>query len=115
MQADMVRSTEACIVRLRGNLTVEHAQELKHVLLDALQDSERIVIELEGITDVDLSFLQLLCSAHRTSMKLGRELTLFGDRSEIFKMAVSDAGFPRILGCHEDPDRGCLWIGGLES
>ena len=115
MQVDVVRSTESCIVRLRGNLTVEHAHELKQSILDALQGNERIVIELEGVTDVDLSFLQLLCAAHKTSMRLGKELTLFGDRSETFKLAVSDAGFPRILGCHEDPDRGCLWIGGLES
>lgn len=115
MHVDMVHSAEAYVLKLKGNLTIERAHELKQALLEALRNNDRIAIDLEGITDVDLSCLQLLCSAHRTSLRLGKQLTLHGEQSEIFKMAVRDAGFPRILGCHEDPERGCLWIGGSES
>lgn len=115
MHSDMVRSAEECVVKLRGDLTVEHAHEMKSVFLEALQSNERVVVELEGITDVDLSFLQLLCSAHRTSMRLNKSLTLLSEQSDIFRQAVRDAGFSRILGCHEDPQKACLWIGGWES
>jgi len=115
MHVDMVHSAEACVLRLKGSLTIERAHELKQTLLEALRSNERIVLELEGVTEIDLSCLQLLCSAHRTSLRLDRQLTLHGERSEALRMAVRDAGFPRILGCHENPDRGCLWTGGWES
>ena len=70
MDLEMVELAEAYVLKLDGSWTIERAQELKHALVEALKDSDHITIETEGLREVDLSALQLLCSAHRTSLRL---------------------------------------------
>ena len=110
----MENASDAGILMLEGAFTIERANELKQLLVNALKDKNRVALNLEGITEVDLSCLQLLCSAHRTSMELKKRLTVEGRQPEVFQRAVKDAGFTRPVGCHKDPDKSCLWLGGLE-
>jgi anti-anti-sigma regulatory factor len=111
MDVGIMRSAEASVLKLVGNWTIERANELKGALLEALNSAESIVIDLEGLTCLDLSAMQLFCSAHRTSLRLGKHLALHGQESETFKRVLRDAGFVRTSGCHSDPDKKCLWIG----
>lgn len=115
MDVEMAQSAETGVLRLKGSWTIERAHELKQALLDALMADESVVIGLEGLAEADLSCLQLFCSAHRTSLKLGKHLALNQEKSGAFKRVVRDAGFARTLGCHGDPHEGCLWVGGWES
>jgi len=114
MGLDVGKSDDVEILALKGALTIECANELKSMLLDALNKKDHVVLNLEGVKEVDLSCLQLLCSAHRTSLKFHKQLTLAGRQPESFQQAVRDAGFTRQVGCHKDPHQKCLWIGGLE-
>jgi len=112
MDVETMRSDETVVLKLDGSWTIERANELKRALLDALNNGERIVIELKGLTDLDLSTMQLFCSAHRTSLRAGKHLAFHEKKSETFKRMALDAGFVRTLGCHKDPDKSCLWTGG---
>ena len=60
------------IVRLTGDLTISRADEMRSALLESLKGAEHIEIDLSSVEDADLSCLQLLCSAHRTSKHLGK-------------------------------------------
>ena len=111
MDVEMIQSAETSVLKLTDSWTIERANELKGALLDALKSGESIVIDLEGLTCLDLSAMQLFCSAHRTSLRLGKHLALHGQESETFKRVLRDAGFVRTSGCHSDPDKKCLWIG----
>jgi anti-anti-sigma factor len=111
MDVEMARSADTNVLKLEGSLTIERANELKRALLDALNSCGRIVIDLEGLTDLDLSTVQLFCSAHRTSLKDGKHLALHERKSQSLKQMVRDAGLVRTLGCHKDPNKKCLWIG----
>jgi anti-anti-sigma factor len=115
MGIEVVQSAETAVLRLKGSWTIERANELKHALMDALKGGDQIIIELEELMEVDLSSLQLLCSAHRTSLKLGKRMALHERQSEPFSRVVREAGFGRTLGCHKDPQKSCLWIGGWQS
>jgi anti-anti-sigma regulatory factor len=108
-------STKTRTLRLEGSLTIERAAELKQILLDAMRGGEDLKIELEDVADCDLTCLQLLCSAHRTSIKMKKQLMLADNKSELFKQATQDAGFVRTLGCPGDPNKTCLWTGGEKS
>lgn len=114
MQFEKEQSGNTGILKLKGRCTVEHATELKAVLLDALQAQEHLVVTLDGVSDLDLSFLQLLCSAYGTSIKRNRRFTLDGILPEAFKRTVEDAGYCRAMNCLHDPHTGCLWKGGWE-
>ena len=111
MDLETIRSKDSSVLKLKGNWTIERAGELKPALLEALNSSENIVIDLEELTDTDLSAVQLLCSAHRASVKLGKQLGIYGRRPEALKRIVRDAGLVRTIGCHKDPCKGCLWTG----
>jgi anti-anti-sigma regulatory factor len=97
------------IIKLDGNLTVNHAEELRMLLIKALVDAGHVRVDFGSVTDVDLSCLQLLCSAHRSASRMKRRLSLSGGWPEPFRQAVEDAGYMRLTGCRLDNDHSCLW------
>jgi anti-anti-sigma regulatory factor len=115
MDMNITRSAEAFYLKLDGGWTIERAGELKSALLDALSDNHRIVLDFEATTELDLTALQLFCSAHRASLRLGRQIEIQGQGSPIFYQMVRDAGFLRSLGCHKDLEKSCLWKEGFAS
>jgi anti-anti-sigma regulatory factor len=112
---EIMDTPELSVLKLEGSWTVNRAHELKQVLLEALKNGDGFVLELEALGEADLSFLQLLCSTHRASLRLGKTMILHEKKSKSFKQLANDAGFKRNLGCHRDPRLGCLWIGEWES
>jgi anti-anti-sigma regulatory factor len=97
------------IIRLTGNLTISRADEMKSMLLESLEGVEHIEIDLSSVEEADLACLQLLCSAHRTSKRLGKVLKLCDGASGSFKQAVRRAGYARSSGCVLDTDNQCMW------
>jgi ABC-type transporter Mla MlaB component len=97
---------------LAGSLTIENASAIRKKLITALmrEDSLRVCIEADAA--VDVSFLQLLCSAHRTASKLGKSFALGQAASGGFLAAVESAGYFRKRGCARDREETCLWTGG---
>jgi len=114
MGIKVVNLPETRVLKLEGSWTVRRAHELKQILTEALTNSESFVLETEALEEADISFLQLLCSTHRASLRLGKSFMLHDKKSMFFKQLVYDAGFKRNLGCHRDPHVGCLWIGEWE-
>ncbi len=100
------------ILTIGGELTIERAAELRKMLIKSLEIADTVRIRLENVTAVDLSCLQLLCSAHRTALNLNKNLTLSSKMSQVFRQAVEDAGYFRLSGCAPDSYKSCLWIGG---
>ena len=104
------RQQQVKTVRLdfSGALTVKNAIDLKEVLLSTLDEEKAIIVNLEGVTEIDLSSLQLLCSAHRYALKKGKDLTL-NDPKESLLSAGKTAGFSGREECRYDRNNGCLW------
>ncbi len=111
MDAGAIKSSETSILRLEGRWTIERAAELKHLLAEALRVGDSVIVELDGLSACDLSCLQLLCSAHRTSLGLHKQLLLQGNKPDVIKRAVQDAGFSRTMGCDKALSQTCLWTG----
>jgi anti-anti-sigma factor len=103
-------SGDVAVLAVSGPVTVEKACELKEILMKALHGAEHVIFNLEGMTEVDLSCLQILCSAHRTSIRLNKRITLGNVRPEVFSRAVECGGFDRHTGCALDTTKSCLWV-----
>jgi anti-anti-sigma regulatory factor len=103
------------LLSMEGDLTIARAVEFRDLLLDSLQKSDSIEIDLATAESVDLSFLQLLCSAHRTAVRDGKELAITGKPGSAFLRARQQAGFSGNKNCRDCPDIDCLWSGGLEG
>ena len=52
-------------LRISGKATVPGAAELQRVLLEALDSTDELILDVSGVTDSDPTFFQLLCAACR--------------------------------------------------
>jgi anti-anti-sigma regulatory factor len=59
-------------VALAGSYTVERASELRDQLLEALNASDVLDLDISGLTGGDLALLQVLCSAQKTCAAKGK-------------------------------------------
>lgn len=103
-------SDGAGVIVLGGELTIGHAQELKTSLKEAVDGYNSVVVQFGDIADIDLSCLQLLCSAHKSAMKQKKTFSFGGHVPDAFSRAFADAGFIRDAGCRLDPGETCLWV-----
>jgi hypothetical protein len=94
---------------LGGSLTIENASVIRTKLIEALMKEDALKVSIDADA-VDLSFLQLLCSAHRTASKLGKSFTLGREASGKLLIAVESSGYFRKRGCTGEDT--CLWTGG---
>ncbi|MBU0988087.1 MAG: STAS domain-containing protein [Proteobacteria bacterium] len=114
MDGEAVRPGSVKELILDGYLSIERAIELKNKLIHALSKTDHLAIKLEKVVEVDLACLQLFCSAHRTALKLNKQLTVNSEDSKLFQQMVRDSGYFRRNGCFSDPYSACLWCGGEE-
>lgn len=95
---------------LDGALTIQRIAELKTQLAEALNGTDGLVLNLKDVDRVDLTFLQLLCSAHRAAHQASKFMTLV-EVSEAVDNAVTTAGFVREnMACGQECSDSCLWM-----
>jgi ABC-type transporter Mla MlaB component len=97
------------ILILDDPLTIHRAGEIRNILAGSLEQVDQLAIAFADVKEVDLSCLQLLCSAHRTSRQLMKNLFL-KDPPEALHKAAEDAGYFQRVGCTPDSHNRCLWI-----
>lgn len=100
---------------LGGSLTIENASTLRTTFIKALMKEDDLSVCIDADAIVDVSSLQLLCSAHRTALKLGKSITLRLLDKANFLGAVDNAGYIRRRGCARDKDGTCLLVGGAHE
>jgi len=109
MSIKLKRTAKKGLILCDGELTLDHAEELRSVLIKALIDVDRVELDLEKVTAVDLSCLQLLCSAHRSAVRMKKLLALRHGRPDALDRAADAAGYLRRAGCTMDSQKTCLW------
>ncbi len=85
------------ILKLEGDVTIQHAQDLAAKLGEILDDSASMVVDTENLEDMDTCMLQLLCSLRKAIPALS-----FDDPSDGFIRALDRCGMRReLLGAKE--------------
>jgi anti-anti-sigma regulatory factor len=110
MHATFNQTDNKSFITLEGDLTLPHAEALKDIFTKALQESDDVSIAIVTVNNVDLSSLQLLCSAHRSAMLLKKRVSFIGSPPQAFNDAVEAAGLARAAGCKLDSGHSCLWM-----
>ncbi len=95
---------------LSGDLTIEHAEDLKSLLLKALSGADQVVMDVRDVSKCDLSALQVLCAAHRSAVQQQKQIALAQSNAKVFRRTVAEAGYWRHVGCPIDPDQNCFWV-----
>ncbi len=102
MICELCRSGDEMILKLQGECSVEYAKELQNVLIEGLEKSEALRVDLAMVTQVDTSFLQLLCAALNSSAKSGRRVSIAENFSDEFMRFARDTGYVHALGFEKD-------------
>ena len=67
ISTEMKYSENAATVILEGEIDIEAAEELRSVILSALGSVDSVLVDLEKVTTVSLSCLELLCATHKSA------------------------------------------------
>ncbi len=98
------------ILTLRGSLSELHAGELRTYLAHGIDRMNRLIVNCEKVTSLDMICLKLLCTAYRVSRVLKKDFALAGDRTALFRQAAGADeyanGAETCQGCEIE----CLWI-----
>ncbi|PLX88202.1 MAG: hypothetical protein C0618_05095 [Desulfuromonas sp.] len=95
---------------LKGELTIQQIAELKQQVVDGLAQDQELSLNVGEVTRVDLTFCQLLCSAHRTARNAGRSFRLV-NLSTAVDNAINQAGLSRNkVSCEQGCIDSCLWL-----
>ncbi len=98
------------VLVFEGDLTVKHGKEAREALTRALAEVHHVIINVESVTEIDTSCLQLFCSAHRTAERMKKKIDFNGMLPPCLKQALKAAGYDRRADCGLDLDCRCLWI-----
>ena len=96
MPISMERHETHSLIRLEGECTVTSAAELKRLLLEGLASGKDLKLDLERVTEIDLTAMQLLWAAGHEGERTGGGFAV--RMSEPAAAAVREAGFERFPG-----------------
>lgn len=103
---------KARVIGLCGAMTIHHAGEIWTAIKEALAEADEVRMAMAQVKEIDLVGLQLLCSAHRSSVAGNRHFRLVGSCAASVKATIQNAGFGRHAGCERDDEHSCIWIQG---
>ncbi len=112
LKVEMTEVGKEGVLALAGDLTMVEAQETKKVLLEAIEKVDTLHLDLKKIESVDVSFIQLLCAAHRECFLSEKEIFLQGGVSDIMNQLLEKAGYSKQCGCYSAAKKSCLWNSG---
>lgn len=112
MEFKLNTKEDESILSLNGELTLLHAARFKAELIRALDTSRKVIIDTEGLLEIDLACLQLFCAAHRSALAKGKELLLAPPHSEPLAQKIDQAGLGAGSLCGKEITGSCLWNGG---
>lgn len=86
--------TENSVLFLEGDLTVDHAAELRHTLLDMVrQYPAAITLDTSQVTGMDMAILQLLVSVRHSLAAQGGRLAL-RPMPQVLQKILEETGLP---------------------
>ena len=110
MKTVVDENTKSGSLVLRDELTIASALVIRDALVKSLAEVSSLTMDVSSASAVDLSFLQLLCSAHRTATREGKSVALAGRSSGALQKVLVETGYRRVEGCILDVNKNCLWV-----
>jgi len=110
IKVTMSRNGEVATLIVGETLTIENCAEFKQALADTLNAARQVVLDACRLRQVDITSLQLLCSACRSASSKGKVLAFENEIPDCVKSLRSSAGADRS--CHCIRTESCKLDGG---
>ncbi len=99
------------VLRLAGRLGIENANELKRVLVEALEGSRGLELDVSAVESADLACMQVLCAAHRSFVNGKRHMALGSSIPDGMCRSLRDMSIEASI-CDARYSSECLWVKG---
>jgi len=106
-------STHAKVL-VKGSLTIDNIAEFRQTLVEALEASNRVVLDLGELQEVDITAVQTICSACKTAAASQRSLSAEGQIPDCFQEFGKGIGAPHGVPCCQNCNEPCTWFGGTK-
>lgn len=102
---------QAAVLKVAGEATVDHAQQLQEALLDGLRRYQQLGLDCSDVSAIDFFVIQMICSAHRTSVVWDKLFAFHGEPAAKVRETIHAVGFARHAGCALCPEHDrCMWL-----
>jgi anti-anti-sigma regulatory factor len=102
-------SEEIAKIHISGELTLVNIASVHEAICEIKEKVEEVVICLDDVSGLDMSFAQLMCTSHRSFTLSDKRFSLEGDKNIIFDK--TDAlGYTRHKGCKFDKFKDCVFV-----
>jgi len=98
-------------LNLEGTATHCTDKDMLNQLFDALQESTCLELNIEMLTEVDLSFLLLLCAIHRMSQLNGKKIIISGKLPAVSQKVADASWVVKEGSCLFDSSKRCILKG----
>ena len=105
----MPEDVSSVVVKIFGPVNIVNVNVLLMQLLYASNHSDNLLIDLAGVTEIDVAGLQLFCSSHRSSIFNKKGFKITGQNQTVIWEKAFEAGQLRSSGCVIDTQNSCIW------
>jgi anti-anti-sigma regulatory factor len=100
------------IISSGDRLTIETAADFSRITREALEASQNVLIEFEAAVEIDITGVQILCSACKSAAKNGTHFSYHGPQPQALTDIIITSGAARHAACKHTNDSTCIWFGG---
>lgn len=91
-----------------GDVTIGQVAELKEQLVEALNEAERVIVDVSSATAIDVAGVQLLCACHRYSCQNGKKMCVDLGDNVLVSDFLDSVGFSRSFVCNNGGEDDCI-------
>jgi anti-anti-sigma regulatory factor len=107
----LLSGVEHNLISFVGDVTVSNIEQAHAELGAVLRQDGPVVVDIDGVTEIDLTFVQLLEAARRKAGETGHDFTLRHAAGEPVLEVLRRGGF-----LHDDTsDRATFWLQGADQ
>jgi anti-anti-sigma regulatory factor len=107
-----VRENGEIVVTSGDRLTIENAADFARIVRDALEASFVVALEFEPAVEIDITGVQVICSACKSAAAAGKIFTYHGSQPQALADIIKNGGTERHAVCKHNNDSTCIWFGG---
>jgi anti-anti-sigma regulatory factor len=108
-----VRETGEIIITSGNCLSIESAGEFYRIVREAMDASNSVVVEFEPDVQIDITGIQILCSACKSAALSGKTFSYLGPQPKSLVEIIASSGAERHSVCKHNNDSNCIWFGGV--
>ena len=109
-----VRENGEIIITSGDRLTIENAADFARLAREALTSSKSVEVEFDAEVEIDLTGMQIICSACKSAAASGRSFTYRGSKPQGLDKIIAASGAERTGICKHNNDSTCIWFGGAK-